>query len=106
MECKHYQPVDTTVILTKDVSVNIQRDPLYFGRVFFQLWNPSAERISPNTEQVVADHKVTSNGNGIVSLLIPLSEQDTIYSVSSSTIIMIDSMVTLPCGPNVIIQFE
>lgn len=88
------------------MTVNIQRDPFYFGRVFFQLWNPNAEKTSPNTELVVAGHKVTSDSNGIVSLLIPLSEQDTIYSVSSSAIIMVDSMVTLPCGPNDIIQFE
>lgn len=106
MKCIHFLPVDTIVILSKDVTVNIQRDPLYFGRVFFQLWNPNAEKTSPNTELVVAGHKVTSDSNGIVSLLIPLSEQDTIYSVSSSAIIMVDSMVTLPCGPNDIIQFE
>ena len=106
MECRYFLPVDTTVTLDKTIMIDIQRDVMYFGKVFFQLWNPESEQVSPNTDLVVAGHKVKSNDLGFVSLLIPLSEQDTAYVVSSASITLIDSVKYLPCGPNDVIKFK
>ena len=106
MEGRYFLPVDTTVTLDKTVMIDIQRDVMYFGKVFFQLWNPDSEQVSPNTELVVAGHKVKSDNSGFVSLLIPLSEQDTAYVVSSASIRLVDSVKYLPCGPNDVIKFK
>ena len=49
---------------------------------------------------------VMSDANGVVSLIIPLAEQDTIYDVSSSAINLVDSQKRGHGGPSDAILFK
>lgn len=106
MECRNYVSVDTIVLLSKNVCLNVRRDPDVFGNVRFKLWNPDTEQTSANTEVDIDGHPVKSDVNGNVSLIIPLAEQKTSYPVSSSTVSLADKTISLPCGPDDVIIFE
>ena len=106
MECRNYVSVDTIVLLSKNVCLNVRRDPDVFGNVRFKLWNPDTEQTSANTEVYIDGHPVKSDVNGNVSLIIPLAEQKTSYPVSSSTVSLADKTISLPCGPDDVIIFE
>lgn len=106
VEAMNFLPVDTTVVLSETLSIDVRRNPEVFGRVRFKLWNPNSEQTSPNTEVIVDGHSVQSDDSGYVSLTIPLAEQNTRYRVSSSTLALVDSVKIMPCGPCDIIQFK
>ena len=106
MECQYYLPVDTVILLSKTVSIDIQRDPKVFGAIHFRLWNPDTERTSANTELTVDGHQATSNDDGYVTLSIPLEEQKTVYPVSSSALIFENGVVCPPCGPDDVVVFS
>ena len=106
VECQNYLTTDTVVVLSDHVSIGISRNPDVFGNVHFKLWNPDTEQISPNTEVNVDGHSVKSDANGYVMLSIPLSEQKTVYPISSTTTTLVDDTVVLPCGPDDVIAFK
>ena len=104
--CPTYLPTDTIVVLSECVSINVYRNPEYYGSIRFRLWNPDTEQTSPNTELNIDGHTVKSDANGDVALLVPLTEQKSRYSVSSSTIHIADSIISMPCGPNDAVLFS
>lgn len=106
VESQYFLPVDTVILLSKDNSIEISRDPKAFGEVYFRLWNPDEEQTSPNTEVFIDGHPVMSDANGNVSLFIPLPQQKTSYPVSSSSITLVDTCKILPCGGYDQIRFK
>lgn len=102
-KCDSFLPVDTTIIMNRRLSIKIFRNPDIFGRVEFRLWNPRTEKTLNNTEVFVDGQRVVSNDSGIVSLYIPLIQQKKAYSVSALTVMLEDSIKTMPCGPNDVI---
>ena len=106
VECQNYLTTDTIMVLSDHVSIDVRRDPEVFGHVRFRLWNPDTEQTSPNTEVNVDGHSVKSDANGYVMLSIPLSEQKTVYPISSTTTTVVDDTVVLPCGPDDVIVFK
>ena len=105
MECQNFLPVDTTILLSETLTIDIRRNPEIFGNVHFRLWNPDTEQTSANTVIYVDGHSTISDANGYVSLTIPLAEQKMTYPVSSS-ISLNDKTITLPCGSDDVIVFE
>ena len=93
LECQNYLPVDTVILLSKNVCINIRRNPEVFGSVHFRFWNPDTEQTSANTEVDIDGHPAKSDANGYVSLTIPLAEQKTEYPVSSS-VSLVDKTIT------------
>lgn len=106
VKCKNFLPVDTTLKLTENMSIDVQRNPDVYGSIHFKLWNPDTEQISANTEVTVDGNQVTSDTDGYITLTIPLSEQKVSYPVSSSSITLIDSIIHLPCGEDDVITFK
>lgn len=106
MECQNFITTDTVLILSKNVCINVRRNPEVFGNIHFRLWNPDTEQTSPNTEVDIDGHPAKSDANGYVSLTIPLAEQKVTYPVSSSSISLADKNISLPCGPDYVIIFE
>lgn len=106
VECQNFLTTDTVVVLSDRVSIGVRRNSEVFGHVRFRLWNPDAEQTSPNTEVNVDGHSVKSDANGYVMLSIPLSEQKTVYPISSTTTTLVDDTVVLPCGPDDVIIFK
>ena len=97
--CPDFMPIDTTVTLTRDVTLNIRRDTTVYGHVSFRLWNPATEGVIPNTAIEIAGHRVTSDAAGQVTLDMPLVEQRKAYPVKAPFALEQDS-VFLPCGEN------
>lgn len=106
MTCLNFLPVDTVIQLTKQARIDIQRDPKVFGNVRFRLWNPHTERTAIGKNLTVDGNKVQSDSEGYVALQIPLAEQKTAYSVLSSSLSLIDSLIVMPCGTDDAILFK
>jgi hypothetical protein len=106
MECLDFLPVDTIILLTQNLSIDIFRDPNVYGLIHFRLWNPDTERTSPNTDLMIDGHPAKSDGNGFVSLILPLEQQKAAYPVSSSSLSLEDATITLPCGADDVILFN
>ncbi len=99
LTCQDFLPIDTTITLSRDVTLDISRDPSVYGAVRFCLWNPWSESYIPNTPVEVAGHQAKSDANGIVSLFIPLEEQSRAYLVKAPFALEEDS-IHMPCGEN------
>ena len=100
--CQDFIPLDTTLLLTKDVVLNIHRDLTVYGNVHFKLWNPEDEKPVVNAEVEIASRKVTSDSDGHVTMFVPLEEQRTKYFIKS-TVPLANDTVYLPCGPDDVI---
>lgn len=103
LNAPNFLPVDTTVTLTRDMVLDIRRDPAVYGNVRFMLWNPSNESVIPNTRVMVDGHEAASDADGIVSLSIPLESQKGFYIVKAPFALVNDT-IHMPCGESDIIQ--
>ena len=92
-----FYDVDTTVVLQKDVTIDIRRNPAYYGDVHFTLWSASGEKPVPNTTVNVGGFDVTSDANGEVRISIPLESQKPEYQVTA-TVPLESNTITMPCG--------
>ena len=98
-----FMPVDTTLTLTRDVALNIYRNPAVYGDVHFSLWNPETETFIPNTKIEVDGHPAVSDANGKVVLFIPLEAQRKTYKVKAPFPLYND-MLSMPCGENDVVE--
>lgn len=98
VECRNYLPVDTTLLLTNNVDLHIRRDSTVYGDVHFKLWNLSKGCTVANIEVEIAGRKVTSDQDGLITLFVPLHEQETTYVIKTS-VPLADNNIYLPCGP-------
>lgn len=96
-------PVDTTVKLSRNVILDIKRDPDYYGNVRFLLWDLSAGSPIPNVSIQVDEFTVTSDQVGQVALFIPLEKQKKFYVVKAPFPLELDK-IYMPCGDGVAIQ--
>jgi len=101
-----FLPIDTILLLSKNVTLDICRNSDYYGRVHFQLWNPNTDQTSTHTELLIDGHQALSDAEGFVTLTIPLGQQKAIYPVTSKSLHLVDSVVRPPFGPNDIVQFR
>lgn len=99
VSCRDFVDVDTTVVLTKDVVLNVHRDSSVYGEVHFRLWNPDMEKPEANAEIEIAGMTTTSDNEGRVTLFIPLEVQQTKYVIKSSVSLANDT-IYLPCSPD------
>lgn len=106
VECRDFLPVDTTLLLSKSMVIDVHRDPAVYGNLRYKLWNPDIEQTSPNTEIVIDGHRVKSDTEGYVILTIPLAAQKVAYPIVSESIELEDSVVYGYCGPNDLIIFK
>lgn len=106
VECNECLPVDTALLLSKSVTINLQRNPAVYGNLRYKLWNPDTEHTAPNTEILIDGHRVISDADGYVVLTIPLAEQKVVYPIFSESIELMDSVVHGYCGPDDIIMFK
>lgn len=95
VECNDWITVDTTFILTKNVVINMSRNPHCYGDVTFRLWGINKESGVSNTAISIAGQKVKSDADGYVSVFIPLDKQNTRYHIESEQD-LIDSILTMP----------
>ena len=102
--CRDFLDIDTIVALTKDIVLNIKRDPSVYGNVFFQLYNPDTETMVSNTTVDINGFVTTSDKEGNIRLFIPLEKQNKKYQIKASPEIIDDSVfVIMPCGEHDVI---
>ena len=98
--------MDTIIVLTESIALNVRRNSEIYGDVHFHLWNPDTEQTLRHAKLMVDGYEVLSDDSGYVSLTIPLIQQKKAYSVISTTTTLTDSIITMPCGPDDIIKFR
>lgn len=96
-QCRDFLPADTTLALSKAVTVNVARDPAVYGDIHFRLYDPATERFLPGVSVDIDGHTAISDADGLVTLTIPLESQRKTYPLSAGIPLTEDS-VWLPCG--------
>ena len=81
VECCDWMPVDTSFILTKELVINMARDPHPYGDVMFRLWSIGREQGVANTQVTLAGQTEISDTEGYVKIFIPLEKQSEHYRV-------------------------
>ncbi len=104
ISCEHFLKTDTVVTLTKDLTLNIARDPAVYGNVYFHTWNPNTETVAANTTFCIGGYEVTTDEQGGASLFIPLEKQSQWYSIVAPVKIEKDTFF-MPCGQSAYIIF-
>ena len=97
VDCEDFLPTDTIIVLSREVSVNISRDPKKYGDIRFRLWDRETERVVPGVTVEIAGQTATSNAAGWVTLTVPLEKQRKTYPVTASVMLHEDSLF-MPCG--------
>ena len=99
LSCRDFLTTDTVVVLTKNIAVNIARDPAVYGDIHFRIWEPLTETSLSGVEVSIGGHTVQSDETGLVSLTVPLPEQRKTYPISATLPLQEDS-IYMPCGEN------
>lgn len=81
VECRDWLPVDTSFVLSKDVVINMARNPNIYGDVFFCLWDSVKEMGVAGIKITLAGQTAISDSNGYVKMFIPLDRQSVEYEV-------------------------
>lgn len=100
--CRDHLAVDTTLPLSRDVTLMIQRDPAVYGNIHFRLFNPDTETFRSNQAIRIDGIETVSDDQGNVSLFIPLASQKTAYPVTADFPLLSDTLHT-PCGDDDVI---
>ncbi len=95
VECSGWMPVDTSFILTKNVTINIARNPHIYGDVEFRLWSINEERGVANTQVSLAGLNAITDADGYVKMFIPLERQCERYKVECN-LALEDNTLTMP----------
>ena len=101
--CPDFLPIDTTLLLTRDVTLNLYRDPKVYGEVRFSLWDPETERFIPGSKVEVAGQSAVSDKDGLVVLFVPLAEQRKTYRVKAAFPLYND-IITMPSGESDVVE--
>lgn len=83
VRCNDWQTVDTVLVLTKNITVNMAREPRCYGSVTFRLWSIKKDRGIANVKVSIADCRTVTDTEGYVNMFIPLEKQSTRYFVES-----------------------
>ena len=82
VSCPNFIDTDTSIVLTPNVTLNIQRNDSVFGKVNFRIYNPDTEMYVGNTPIRLAEQETVSDSSGRVSLFVPLEKQQRYYIIT------------------------
>ena len=99
IDCPNFLPVDTTVLLTNSMSIDIRRNPVVYGDVHFKVWDVNKEQGVRDVKIEIEGYHAQSDAHGDVRLFIPLSQQKSTYKIASSVSLERDTICP-PCGPD------
>lgn len=95
--CSNFLHVDTTVTLTKHLTLNMRRDPSVYGDVHFRLWDVTNEQALSGIDLTIAGQQLRSDDSGRVATFIPLEAQQQAYSVETD-LPLETNIIYMPCG--------
>lgn len=102
--CTNWRTTDTIVTISKDVIVNIARDPRPYGDIQFLIWSPQKEQGLPGVRASIAGIQAISDNDGRVQLSIPIEKQNTKYVVDCEIPLANDTLKGLPTTINTSLQ--
>lgn len=105
VSCANFLPLDTTLLLTRNVTLNLHRNDSVFGAVSFRFYNSDTETYISNVNVTIGSLEATSDSSGRVTLFVPLESQNKYYRVTSPIPLKNDT-VYMPCGKDDILQTE
>ena len=97
VSCPDFIDLDTTMVLEKNSTLNLRRDPSVYGDIHFKIWNISLEEAVPNTKIWIEGNEAVSDAKGVVSLFLPLEKQQKAYKIETELHQHSDS-IFMPCG--------
>lgn len=95
--CRDFLPVDTMLVLNKDILLPVRRDSTVYGCVRFGIWQQIKEQYLPGARVSVDGIEAVSDSQGIVQLYVPLARQKTSYAVVCHKPYASDSII-MPTG--------
>lgn len=96
-ECENWLTTDTTVTLSKAITLNVARNVKAFGHVRFTLYDQHTNPV-PNKTISIAGLRFDSDANGTVNAIIPIDKQKTTYRLTSSAVELADTIIDAKCG--------
>lgn len=96
ISCRNFLTTDTVITLTKEMTLNIARDPAVYGDLQFQLYDPMTEQYLSGVEVTIEGQTLQSDETGTVRLAIPLSAQKEKYPISAAIPLHEDTLYP-PC---------
>ena len=96
-ECEDYLPLDTTMRLSSEMTLNIKRNPEIYGKLRTQIYASHSESGVSGVIINVAGQALISDTNGYVSTFIPLESQRVKYVITSSLPLQTDT-IRMPSG--------
>ncbi|MDE7153152.1 MAG: toll/interleukin-1 receptor domain-containing protein [Muribaculaceae bacterium] len=103
--CTNFLPVDTTIALTRDVTLKISRDAVVFGEISKKLWLSGPEQAVINQPVRVDRWEAVSDSMGMVKLTIPLDAQKERYLIEVPDYNLTDTLF-MPCGEDDVIVLD
>lgn len=95
LRCNDWQTVDTALVLTKNITVNMVRELRCYGSVTFRLWSIKKGSGIANVKVSIAGCRAVTDTEGYVNMFIPLEKQSTRYFVESE-LELEDNILTMP----------
>lgn len=104
-QAEGFIPLDTVIRLSRKSIIRMKRNPDTFGSIRFILWNPIEDITAPGASIKIDDFTLNADENGIISFSIPLDRQKPTYTIQSSTVHLIDTVVRPSAGDGYAILF-
>lgn len=96
VECDNWLKTDTTLVLAKDMTLNIARDPKPYGEIQFLIWDANREKALPGVKASVEGIEGVADSEGRVHLNIPLEKQKSQYTVNCEIPLVDNALTGLP----------
>lgn len=103
--CDNFMDIDTTLTLTKTITLDVFRNPSIYGDIHFRLWNGHIDKEVAHAKMVIAGQHVESDDSGYVNLFVPLKHQQRVYHIDSSQPLE-KEYISTPCGENDVILIK
>lgn len=100
VECDNWLKTDTTLVLAKDMTLNIARDPKPYGEIQFLIWDANREKALPGVKASVEGIEGVADSEGRVHLNIPLEKQKSQYTVNCEIPLVDNALTGLPTQEN------
>ncbi len=103
--CDDFISIDTNMILSKNMTLNVYRNPDVYGNIKFKIWNYKTESAVSDADVTIEGIKVVADNDAVYSLYVPLKDQKVKYRVKSSLTLLNDT-IYMPCGRNVYLHVK
>jgi hypothetical protein len=96
-ECQDFLSIDTALILSPEMTLDIKRNPEPYGNVRTQIYSSEDERGVSEVTICIEGDTLVSDANGYISTFIPLEKQRMKYEITSSVPLQKDTII-MPSG--------